>query len=111
MAHFAELDDNNKVIQSVVINNNELMVNGIETESAGIAFCQSLFGGRWIQTSYNGSIRKNFAGNGMFYDESRDAFIAPQPNCHPSEISLDEQTCKWLCADPAHLIESVTPTA
>lgn len=99
MAHFAELDDNNKVIRTIVINNNELMLDGVETESAGIAFCQSLFGGRWIQTSFNGSIRKNFAGNGMSYDQSRDAFISPK--CHEIAI-LDETICRWNCDDPSH---------
>jgi hypothetical protein len=99
MAHFVELDDNNKVIRSIVINNNELMVDGVETESAGIAFCQSLFGGRWIQTSYNSSFRKNFAGNGMTYDATRDAFISPK--CHSIAI-LDETTCQWNCDDASH---------
>lgn len=80
MAHFARLDDNNIVLEVVVVNNNELFdENGNESEQKGKDFCVSLFGGRWIQTSFNSSIRKNFAGVGFYYDEKEDAFIAPQP--------------------------------
>jgi hypothetical protein len=62
MAHFAEIDETNTVVQVVVVHNNELLEDGIESEAKGIAFCQSLFGGTWVQTSYNASIRKNYAG-------------------------------------------------
>lgn len=92
MAHFAELDENNIVKQVIVVHNNELLDNGIESEIKGIQFCQSLFGGRWVQTSYNGNIRKNYAGIGFTYDEIRDAFIEPKP--FESWI-LNESTCKW----------------
>jgi hypothetical protein len=79
MAHFAQLDENNVVTQVIVVNNNELMDNGVESEAKGIAFCQSLFGGTWKQTSYNGNIRKHYAGVGYTYNAVRDAFIPPQP--------------------------------
>jgi len=80
MAHFAELDETNVVKQVIVVHNNELLDDsGNELETKGIAFCQSLFGGDWVQTSYNGSIRKNFAGVGSIYDPIMDAFYAPQP--------------------------------
>ena len=80
MAHFAELDETNVVKQVIVVHNNELLdENGNESEAKGTAFCKSLFGGNWIQTSYNGSIRKNFAGVGLVYDPVIDAFYAPQP--------------------------------
>ena len=80
MAHFAELDETNIVKQVVVVHNNELLdENGNESEAKGIAFCQSLFGGNWVQTSYNGTIRKHFAGVGMVYDPVIDAFHLPQP--------------------------------
>lgn len=94
MAHFAQIDDNNVVIQVVVINNNELLdSDGNEQESLGIAFCEKLFGtNNWKQTSYNGSIRKNYAGIGYTFDEGRDAFIAPQP---AENWVLDESTCTW----------------
>lgn len=50
------------------------------------------------RTSYNGNIRKNYAAIGYSYDEARDAFIAPKPNCHPDLITLDEETCRWVCS-------------
>lgn len=93
MAHFAQLDDQNNVLQVIVVNNNELIENGVESEAKGIAFCQSLFGGNWKQTSYNGNMRKNYAGVGFTYDSQRDAFIPTQP--FPSWI-LDEATCQWV---------------
>jgi hypothetical protein len=80
MAHFAELDENNIVKQVVVVHNNELLdENGNESEAKGIQFCQSLFGGNWIQTSYNGKIRKNYAGVNYSYDKESDVFIQPTP--------------------------------
>jgi hypothetical protein len=79
MAHFAELDESNIVKQVIVVHNNELLADGIESEVKGIQFCQSLFGGNWVQTSYNGTIRKNFAGIGYTYDPIADHFFAPQP--------------------------------
>lgn len=92
MAHFAELDETNTVKRVIVVHNNELLVDGIESETKGIEFCQSLFGGNWIQTSYNATIRKNYAGTGMIYDPVRDAFIPPKP--FESWI-LNEDTCQW----------------
>ena len=92
MAHFAELDNQNTVLRVIVVHNNELLDNGVESEAKGIAFCRSLFSGNWKQTSYNGNMRKNYAGVGFTYDSQRDAFIPPQP--FPSWI-LDEATCQW----------------
>jgi hypothetical protein len=92
MAHFAEIDENNTVTQVIVVHNNELLVDGVESEAKGIDFCQSLFGGNWVQTSYNANIRKNYAGIGYTYDSDRDAFIPPKP--YPSWI-LNEDTCNW----------------
>ena len=92
MAHFAELDETNTVKKVIVVHNNELLVDGIESETKGIEFCQSLFGGNWIQTSYNATIRKNYAGTGCIYDPVRDAFIPPKP--FESWI-LNEDTCQW----------------
>lgn len=74
MAHFAQLNENNIVTQVIVVNNDELLENGIESEAKGIAFCQSLFGGNWIQTSYNSNIRGKYAGIGMIYDPVEDVF-------------------------------------
>jgi len=93
MAHFAQLDETNIVTQVIVVNNNELLDNGIELEAKGVAFCQSLLGGTWVQTSYNGNIRKNYAGIGFTYDPTRDAFIPPKPT--EGNWYLDEETCVW----------------
>ena len=93
MAHFAELDHNNKVLRVIVCNNVELLNEGVENETKGIEFCVCLFSGNWIQTSYNSTIRKNFAGIGFTYDSIRDAFIAPEP---VGNLGFDEQTCQWI---------------
>ena len=80
MAHFAELDANNVVLRVIVIDNKDTAdANGVEKEHIGAAFCERLFGGNWKQTSYNGSIRKHYAGIGYTYNSVRDAFIPPQP--------------------------------
>jgi len=93
MAHFAQLNENNVVLQVIVVNNSDCLDgNGNESEAIGVAFCQSLLGGNWKQTSYNGTMRKNYAGIGYSYDEQRNAFIAPQP--YPS-WTLVEETCRW----------------
>jgi hypothetical protein len=86
MAHFAELDDNNIVQRVIVVHNNELLDNGTESEAKGIAFCKSLFGGNWIQTSYNATFRKNYAAAGFIYDAIKDAFIPPEGR---EQASLD----------------------
>jgi len=99
MAHFARTESN-VVRQVIVINNSELLDgNGNEQEALGVAFCQSLFGAdsTWVQTSYNGNIRKNFASIGYTYDSARDAFVAPQP--HASWV-LNETTCRWEAPTP-----------
>jgi hypothetical protein len=98
MAHFAQLDENNKVLQVIVVANEELMENGAESEHKGIAFCKTLLGAdtNWVQTSYNATIRKNYAGIGYLYDPIRDAFIPPKPDFPPnSEWALNEETCCW----------------
>ena len=93
MAHFAELDKNNVVKRVVVVHNNELLDNGVESESKGIAFCESLFGGKWVQTSYNKNFRYNYAGEGYLYDEVKDAFIAPKPD---NATGFNDETCTWI---------------
>lgn len=80
MAHYAQLDANNVVTQVVVIDNRDTAdANGVEKEHIGAAFCERLFGGTWKQTSYNGNIRKNYAGIGYTYRADIDAFVAPKP--------------------------------
>jgi len=98
MAHFAELDENNIVQRVIVVANTELLVDGVENEAKGIEFCQSLFGGNWVQTSFNGTFRKRFAGIGYSYDANRDAFITPEPS---NQIGFDEETCQWIVPDEA----------
>jgi len=92
MAHFAQLNSNNMVTQVIVIANQELLDNGIESETKGIEFCSNLLGGTWKQTSYSGNIRKNYAGIGYTYDETLDAFIAPKPF---NSWVLDEDKAQW----------------
>ena len=94
MAHFAKIGLNNMVTEVLVVANQEILdSNGVEQESIGVEFLKTLTGhATWIQTSYNGNIRKNFAGIGYTYDSQRDAFIPPQP--YPS-WTLNEETCHW----------------
>ena len=101
MAHFAQLDENNIVLQIIVVNNNELLnENGVESKQKGIDFCTSLFGGVWVQTSYNTfggvhvnggtPLNKNYAGIDYSWDGT--GFAAPQP--YPS-WTLDKETYLW----------------
>lgn len=86
MAHFAEIDDNNIVIRVLVVSNDQ--------ESRGQDFLANDLGlgGRWIQTSYNGNFRKNYAQIGFIYDKDIDAFIPPKP--YQSWI-LNKETGQW----------------
>ena len=89
MAHFAKLGIGNKVVRVTVVSNDIAT-----TEKAGEEFLQNLHGSRdvWKQTSYNANIRKNFAGIGFKYDQTRDAFIPPKPF---NSWTLNETTCQW----------------
>tara|TARA_R100001510_G_scaffold57600_1_gene66372 strand:+ start:934 stop:1302 length:369 start_codon:yes stop_codon:yes gene_type:complete len=89
MAHFAKLGTGN-IVETVVVVSNDIAT----TEQAGVEFLQNLYKDRavWKQTSFNGNIRKNYAGIGYMYDSTRDAFIEPKP--HRSWI-LNETTCQW----------------
>jgi len=92
MAHFAKLE-NNVVKQVIVVSNQDILdEQGQESEDVGIAFCSNLLGGTWKQTSYNGKIRKNYAGVGYTYDEGRDAFIPAKPF---ASWTLDETKAQW----------------
>jgi len=98
MAHFAKLDDNNIVLAVHVVNNDVITVNGNESEQVGIDFLTNLHGhASWKQTSYNSTFRKNYAGEGMSYDASRDAFIPLKPF---ASWSLNETTCRWQAPTP-----------
>jgi hypothetical protein len=95
MAYFAKLGTGN-IIEQVISINNAVMTdaNGVEQEQLGVDFINKLYNTRdvWKQTSYNNNIRKNYAGVGYTYDQTRDAFIAPKP--YNSWI-LNETTCLW----------------
>jgi len=77
MAHFAEIGDDN-IVKRVIVVNNEVLLdeNGNESEEIGTRFCEETFGGRWIQTSYNGNFRLAFAGPGCYYNEKLDVFVS-----------------------------------
>jgi hypothetical protein len=104
MAHFAQLDENNIVTQVIVVNNDTILDNGIESEQKGIDFCKSIYGQdtTWIQTSINTlggvhssgkqALRKNWAGKGDTYDSIRNAFIKQKPF---NSSVLNENTCLW----------------
>jgi len=111
MAHFAEINKDNFVERVIVIKD-----DFDDNELEGQSFCQRLTGStnRWIKTSYNGSIRFNYAGIGFYYDEVNDAFISPKPFDswildnnfkwkapvdHPNVDALyswDEETLSWI---------------
>jgi hypothetical protein len=95
MAYFAKLNTEN-IVEKVVSVNNSVITdnNGNEQEQLGIDFLNNLYNTSdvWKKTSYNNNIRKNFAGIGYIYDETRDAFIAPKPF---NSWILNEDTCKW----------------
>ena len=80
MAHFAELNNDNVVIRVLVVRDEDTLdSNGNESEDVGIRYCQTLFNGNWVQTSYNNSIRRKYAEIGGSYDESANVFISNKP--------------------------------
>ena len=100
MAHFAKLDENNVVTHvSVVDNWNVVDGQGNEVEQIGINYLKQIHGENttWVQTSYNGNMRKNYAGIGYTFDSERDAFIPPKPF---DSWLLDEDTCQWNAPVP-----------
>lgn len=80
MAHFAQIDENNIVTQVIVVADSDCGDGQYpESDAIGAAFCNSLLGGTWKQTSYNNNFRKRYAGIGYTFDAENDMFIAPQP--------------------------------
>ena len=93
MAHFAELDANNVVLRVVVVDNKDTAdAFGVEKEHIGAAYLEKILGGTWKQTSYNGNMRKNYAGIGYTYRADIDAFVPPQPF---ASWVLNESTAQW----------------
>jgi hypothetical protein len=93
MAHYAYIDENNIVVMVTVGKDETELIDGLDTEiyyAQGTTYTVK-------RTSYNGNIRKNYAGIGYTYDESRDAFIPPKP--FPSCV-LNEETCNWEAPVP-----------
>ena len=93
MAHYAYLDENNIVVDIIVGKDETETINGLDTETyyaQGTPYTVK-------RTSYNGNIRKNYAGIGFTYDAARDAFIAPKPF---NSWVLDEATCRWQAPTP-----------
>ena len=95
MAYFAKLGTGN-IIETVISINNSVITdsNGVEQEQLGVDFINKLYNTRdvWKQTSYNNNFRKNYAGIGYQYDQTRDAFIPPK---RFNSWILNEQTCRW----------------
>ena len=93
MAHFAELDENNVVKRVIVVGNADTSdAHGVEKEHIGAAFCERLLGGTWKQTSYNGNMRKRYAGIGFTYNSALDAFVPPKPF---ASWVLNNTTADW----------------
>ena len=101
MAYFAQLDENNIVINVTVVDDKDILdSDGNPQESLGITFCQKILGEdtRWVQTSQTGEFRKNYAKINEIYDVARDAFREINP-LFPSWI-LNEMTCRWEAPIP-----------
>jgi hypothetical protein len=99
MAHFAELDENNIVLRVLVVNNEDILIEDIESEEKGKKFLSETLslGGKWIQTSRSGSFRKRFGHVGYFYDEEKNAFIAPKPF---NSWTFNYETLDWQAPKP-----------
>ena len=125
MAHFAELNSSNEVLQVVVISNEDVDANGGDESTQAETFVATIVpygtgGVAWKQTSYNNNFRKQYAGIGYSYNSSKDKFLSPQPyaswslnsnddweapvtaptvteiDSNPVSISWDEDNQKWL---------------
>jgi hypothetical protein len=97
MAHYAFLDENNIVIEVIVGKDETELIDGLTPEQ----WYENFRGKKCVRTSYNGNIRKNYAGIYFSYDSIRDAFIPPK--CH-DEATLNESSCLWNCSHSSHTI-------
>jgi hypothetical protein len=98
MAHYAFLDNNNVVTEVITGIDETETIEGLNTET----WYGNFRGQVCKRTSYNGNIRKNYAGIGYTYDATRDAFIAPKPF---NSWILDEVTCRWQAPTPMPIVE------
>jgi hypothetical protein len=89
MAHYAYLDENNIVVAVITGIDETELIEGLDTET----WYGNFKGQTCKRTSYNGKIRKNYAGIGFTYDAERDAFISPEPVGH---LGFDEEKCQWI---------------
>jgi hypothetical protein len=98
MGHYAKIDENNVVTQVVVVDNKDMAdAFGVEKEHIGAAHLEKILGGTWKQTSYNGNIRKNYAGIGYTYRADIDAFVPVKPF---NSWVLNESTAQWEAPTP-----------
>ena len=99
MAHYAYLDNDNKVVMVTVGKDETELINGLDTETYyahGTPYAVK-------RTSYNGRIRFNYAGINYTYDELADAFIAPKPDCGHPELILNTDNYRWECSNGDHV--------
>ena len=93
MAYFAQLDENNIVLQVLSVSNNDCPDPAPNNEQKGIDFLNSLgLGSNWKQTSFHGNFRKRYAGIGYTFNAELDAFVAPQPY---ASWTLNAETADW----------------
>ena len=95
MAHYAFLNEDSIVTEVIVGKDETETLDGLSPEE----WYGDFRGQKCVRTSYNGRIRKNYAGIGFIYDPERDAFIPAK--CHDIAV-LDEATCRWICGDASH---------
>ena len=98
MAHYAYLDDNNKVVAVTVGKDETEIIDGLDPETyyaIGTPYTVK-------RTSYSGSIRYNYAGLNYSYDPVADAFIAPKPECGHPELILNTTNYQWECSNAEH---------
>ena len=99
MAHYAFIDDENKIIEVIAGTDENILIDGLNPET----WYSNYRGVKCLRTSINGKIRKNYAGVGYTYDPDRDAFIAPKPD---NSIGFDEQTCQWIVPEVSNETET-----
>jgi hypothetical protein len=102
MAHYAFLDSENIVTEVIVGKDETELIEGKTPEE----WYGEYRGQRCVRTSYNDTIRFNYAGIGYRYDEDNDAFIAPNPECGHTELILNQENFKWECSNEDHNVLS-----